>query len=1535
MARRNAAADARGADEPGGVGPAPHRPTTIPFANTASENVGLWLNQVTLVSATMTPRERIAYAISCLRNDGILRWSALHPDPDAYIGWDWGRFTEAMRACFIAPEARDQLLLRFNTIQLRGTDIAAYEREFCAALQVGAAVEPVDAVALYIAGLSSNPRLADIVRQGHPDNLGAAMRIVQDNRGLLQAPGNVSATSVAAVAAAASPGGAHVEGGVVSEVGLVESLVAALRLGGFGRYQGGGGRGVRGGRGRTSSRMSFSPAAVTRTIRCYKCGGMGHVQRDCPSPIAPGSKIPRSYVSDCFGLGGDMIVMGTLKETNREGTLRGQWEGVRILIDSGAEKNLVSAVFSRRLQLIPTDPLDFIYADGNKFRSGLSTTPLHLRIGDYSTTLTFRTCALHNIDLVLGREWLTANNPNINWATGAISLSTPSSDRPVFLRRGTSRHRMDNYKDTNLQDHASTQLAEVTPVVTSTGDSPVPVFSVVSAKSAQRCLRRPHDYVAWIDLASITSPTPSVSAVSTINASPRPFVPSSSPAINKILEQHADLFQPHTSLPPLRDEELQHKICLTPDAQPPARPPYRLSWSEKEELHRQLQDLLKKGLITPSSSPFASPVLLVRKPDATFRLCVDYRLLNKSTIRDRFPIPNARDLFDRLQGASVFTKMDLASGFWQLRLHPDSEAATAFSTPDGHFQWRVMPMGLCNAPSTFQRTMQKVLGHLMQGADQCVLVYLDDLLVFSKNLNDHCRHLQSVLAALRLHSLRLKASKCTFATPSVSFLGHNIQPNALSVEEAKVNTLRQWPTPKTRVQLQAFLGFCNFYRHFIASFAHIAAPLTDLLKGAGAPSPSSPLQFTDAHLSAFKILKDKLCSAPVLTLPTPHRPFVLHVDASDTAVGAVLEQDGHPVAFASKKLSTAETNYPIREKELYAQVFGCEHFRVYLQGGPPFMILTDHASLETFDTQLLRTGRLARWVERLALYNYKVVYRAGKNNIADALSRLPIPSEEDAASARVQAVDTAKGLSKPKDGEPSLDGPGDKLKTQELVEQYSDDPYFARIVRGLTDPHFLSSESLTWRRRLQRFTVIDGSLFLQEPGQPNLRRCVPRKTREALMVEFHSTPIAGHPGATKMYATLRQHHFWPRMAASIARHVSTCDACCRNKATHRQPQPQTQPLPIPTQPWEFISLDFMDLPPTTQGHDCLLTVVDCLSNYIHAIPTTRTVSASDTVDLLLQHVIKLHGIPKGLVSDRDARFTSDVWQQLWTKLGSKLLMTTAHRPQGDGRSERANRTIQERLRAFTNSLASDWDSPAILSMLELGINYSINPVTGVSPFTVTQGFLPLIPATLSHPTPTVPHFQAYSPDQRLADMREHWQRATVRIEDAQQRQRNADPVPDTAQPTFPIGSMVMLSTRNYPALRPSKLHAPFVGPFRVTARPSPAVATLELPTHMHIHPSINIEQLKAYTPDVMNRRESPGPVGHTKTGEALWDIDRVIGQRTHRGQPQFKIRWKGFDASKDTWEPAAEIRRCAPDLIAEFRATVPTRGPPRKGKLGG
>ena len=411
--------------------------------------------------------------------------------------------------------------------------------------------------------------------------------------------------------------------------------------------------------------------------------------------------------------------------------------------------------------------------------------------------------------------------------------------------------------------------------------------------------------------------------------------------------------------------DIQHCIDFTPGATIPNKPAYRMNPKEFAELHRQVQELLEKGMIRESMSPCAVPALLVPKPNGTFHMCIDSRAVNKTTIKYRFPIPRFEDLLDHLYGASVFSKIDLRSSYHQIRLRAGDEWKTAFKTRDGLYEWMVMPFGLSNAPSTFMRLMNHIFRHLI---GKCVVVYFDDILVFSKSVESNLQHLRDIFLILREQRLFANSKKCHFVTTEVLFLGFLVSGNGIRMDTTKVDAITTWPTPKSLHDVRSFHGLASFYRRFIRNFSSLVAPITDCLK-------RSKFIWNTESQKAFDKLKEAITAAPVLALPNFEHVFQVECDASGLGIGGVLSQQNRPISFFSEKFNDTRKRYSTYDKEFYAIVRSLEYWRHYLLPNE-FILYSDHQALRFIQGQTKLNPRHAKWVEMLQDFTFVIRHKA-------------------------------------------------------------------------------------------------------------------------------------------------------------------------------------------------------------------------------------------------------------------------------------------------------------------------------------------------------------------------------------------------------------------------------------------------------------------------------------------------------------------------------------------------------------------------------
>lgn len=453
--------------------------------------------------------------------------------------------------------------------------------------------------------------------------------------------------------------------------------------------------------------------------------------------------------------------------------------------------------------------------------------------------------------------------------------------------------------------------------------------------------------------------------------------------LDQLLGEYQDIIANEDN-PPGRTKLVTHSI-VTNETLPIKQRPYRLSPAEHEFVGKELDHMMKQGIIRPSSSPWSSPIVLVKKKNGKMRFCVDYRKLNKVTKRDAYPLPRIDEILDSLGEAKWFTSLDLASGYWQVEMDERDKEKTAFVTKQGIFEFNVMPFGLTNAPATFQRLMDRVFYDIK---DKYVLVYLDDINIYSTTFEEHIQHLKEVLERFRQTNLKLNLDKCHFCKKELSFLGHVVSEKGILPDPTKIEKVKNFPVPTNTTELRGFIGLASYYRRFIKDFATIAEPMNRLLR------KDISYIWNDDCQKAFEILKEKLTTAPILIYPDFSKSFTLHTDASYQGLGAVLTQEDeegyeHVVAYASRSLVGAEYNYSPTEIECLATVWAMKYFRPYIYL-MEFTLVTDHAALQGLMNNPTPSKRMTRWILTINDYPFKIQFRKGKKHLnADALSRIP------------------------------------------------------------------------------------------------------------------------------------------------------------------------------------------------------------------------------------------------------------------------------------------------------------------------------------------------------------------------------------------------------------------------------------------------------------------------------------------------------------------------------------------------------------------
>lgn len=814
------------------------------------------------------------------------------------------------------------------------------------------------------------------------------------------------------------------------------------------------------------------------------------------------------------------------------------------------------------------------------------------------------------------------------------------------------------------------------------------------------------------------------------------------PEIDALLTEFQSVFDEPQGLPPSR--VFDHSIPLLPGAKPVNLRPYRYNPAQKDEIEKQVHEMLQQGVIQPSASPFSSPVLLVLKKDGTWRFCIDYHHLNAITVKNRYPLPIIDELLDELPGACVFTSLDLRAGYHQIHMKLEDEHKTAFKTHNGHYEFRVMAYGLTGAAATFQGLMNTILSPLLRKG---VLVFIDDILIYSKTMAEHVLLLKSVFQLLAQHQLKVKRSKCTFASSQLTYLGHVISDAGVSTDPKNIAAVVRWAVPQNVKEVRGFLGLAGYYRKFVRHFGVISRPLTDLLK------KHVVFVWTSEHQAAFDALKAALTSAPVLALPDFTQTFEIETDASDRGVGAILMQGGHPLAFLSKSLGPRNRGLSTYEKECLAILLAVDHWRSYLQFGE-FIIHTDQRSLIHLGDQRLATPWQQKALTKLLGLQYKLVYRKGvENRAADALSRCDSPEILQLSALSVCV--------------PSW--------LDEVRDSYASHPHTSSLL----------SQVLLQPESAPHFSVTDG--VLRYKGRIWLGHNV--GLQQKVLGALHNAAVGGHSGMQITYTRLRRLFAWPGLKKSVQLFVDSCSMCKQAKAERVRYPGLLQPLPVPEHAWQVVSLDFIEGLPLSLGFNCILVVVDKFSRYAHFIALAHPFTAFDVALAYMQNVYKLHGLPQSMISDRDCIFTSNLWSELFKLTDTQLRMSSAYHPQTDGQMERVNQCLETFLRCLVHACPRKWFR--WLALAEFWYNTAPHSALGTTPFEALYGHPPRHFGVRDIAECAVPDLTEWLQEHQIITnlLRQHHLRAQQRTKSQADKHRS--------DRVFAVGDWVFLKVQTY------------------------------------------------------------------------------------------------------------------------------------------
>ena len=805
-----------------------------------------------------------------------------------------------------------------------------------------------------------------------------------------------------------------------------------------------------------------------------------------------------------------------------------------------------------------------------------------------------------------------------------------------------------------------------------------------------------------------------------------------------------------------------------------------IHFRDEEEGH--LKKMLDSGIIVESESDWASPVTLVRKRDGSVRWCVDYRKLNAQTIKDCYPLPRIEDCLDTLAGTQFLSTLDMASGYWQIDIAPEDRHKTAFITRFGLFEHVRLAFGLCNAPATYQRAMQLVLRGLLW---HTALVYIDDVVVLGADFESALANLRVVLERLRVNNLKLKPKKCALLQKQVRYLGRLVSPDGISIADEHVRQIRDWPIPRTRQELESFLGFMNYHREFFRGFAEMTDPLYKL--ASSVPNGRSVLDISDKYLGIIESLKLALIEAPILPYPDVDSTFILDCDASHVAIGCALSQvrDGKevPIAFASYSLIPAQRKYCTTRKELLAVVRFTRLFRHYLLGRR-FVVRTDHNSLRWLFSFSYVEGQLARWQEELESYDMEIVHRPGKlHTNADALSRIPdvdsfcpnyypgVPltslpcfkngqdcdfckKADEKWSHFIDEVDYILPLSvRQISAEAPPDVSLEMLPLQTWVPSYSmddlrqaqmDDEDLGVVIPWLEDDVQPSREQLVltspavrhyWLQRRQLF-LSNGVLFYhwEDTLHPRYLLVVPLALRDEVLHYCHDVRDAGHPGQHNTYTMVKRSFYWFDMQKSCRVFVRTCARCNKNKHPRRKQRGRLGEYHV-SAPMDRIHVDILGpLTKSPSGNTVILMVVDQFTKWVECYPLPEQ-GAELLAKKLVDEFISRFGCPLEMHSDQGQNFVGKIFTHLCKLLQITKTRTTAYRPRSNGQVERYNRTLLQMIRCLREQNISAWDD--YLPQITSAMRAMVNRDTGFSPNMLMLGREVYRPVDLLYDIPRV------------------------------------------------------------------------------------------------------------------------------------------------------------------------------------------------------
>lgn len=1196
--------------------------------------------------------------------------------------------------------------------------------------------------------------------------------------------------------------------------------------------------------------------------RCYLCDDHTHLAKECPYPrqqsTGPTQDTHLHHVQGC---------------SNAYLPLRVRGKSVRALIDSGSQMSLVPARLVRPKDMVPSNQ-SLSAANGTPIRV-LGETTLRCEAGDYQFETPCLVTAQIN-ELILGLDLLETQK--VQWNFGEqwlriqdhtfslLSQQRSGQCRKIAMARDVdvpARCELDVDTYIILPDLKGDQEVWATqPQVLNTGlvlagtllpdrtlESPIRVMNLTD-----KTIRLRKD-MQW-KLESVTLlETERIEAGATECANVHETTTEAEVVLAPLWTDVAEdvptemrqrlkaLILEHHKAFSLNEWDLgytnilQHEIetgTEVPVRQPLRRQPLTLL----PFIDEQVDMMLQQNLIEPSSSAWASNVVMVQKRDGTPRFCVDYRAVNLKTRKDAYPLPLISESLDTLAGAKWFSTFDLRAGYHQVAVHPKDRHKTAFVTRRGSFQFRVLPFGLTNSPASFSRMMNLV----MAGLNFAIcLIYLDDIIIFASDLDTHLERLSQVLKRLSDVNLKLKPTKCHLLRKRVLFLGHIVSEDGVTTDPEKIEAVKSWPAPTNLKEVRAFVGFCSYYRKFVPDFASIARPLHDLTRK-GVLFCWSP-----ETEQAFEQLKSALTEPPILALPSVTGTYILDTDASGDAIGAVLSQvqDGQErvICYGSRICSPAERNYDVTRREMLATVYFLKTYRPYLLG-QHFVLRTDHAALQWLRRTPTPIGQQARWLTILEEFQFEVKHRAGSAHTnADAMSRRPHTTRAitETTSQHPTASPLPWDWSRLEVARELLLDPDLRWILNRKMER--EEPPTAEETRAL------SATIKTLVSQWEQLAVQDGLLVrkLLNADDNSVRwyQLIPPVVRRCTVIRLaHEGMSGGHLGLRRTLVQAQRRAYWPGWREDVQNQLRECTPCAQYLRGKTPRQGRLQNLNV-GEPMECLGIDITGPHPTSsKGNKYIMTVIDHFTRWAEGYPI-RNQEAHTVTKNLVDHWISRFGCPRQILTDQGPCFEAALFRELCQALQIDKIRTSAYKPSTNITVERFHRTLNSMLGKVVSSNQRDWDThlPFVLAAYRASVHES----TGFSPNKLLLGRETCLPVDLVLGDCLLREPQSTG-DDSLASRLQNIQRDFAAARECMKRQatRRAFRYDLRVRPaTFRVGQWVWLY---YPRRRPGikdKWAKWYTGPFRIMGQVGPVLYRVQKSMRAHAQ-LVYVDKLKPY-----------------------------------------------------------------------------------------